>query len=504
MFNAIKECMKNWLITHERLYWYIVVGLAVFGFGLITAIGCAKLYDANAAEYVDYHADHDYKTIYETACNWVENSNLYGAEYLEAHPYRIVVAGWGETNYGANVYFFAEPISLSLGNWGMQENTIPETLSVYILFEGCKYESYATRTSLRADIQSLRYTTYDIYNGDDVVVEKTKDLVFSSNAPYIDFVGLTVDNKFLNEKYNVLYEDIYQDFYVPSLWTYEGELKNMSPDDLEYKCNIHFYIDLPTDTYVETLFDKNGYSLKYLGASIVKHTKEVIKQWYKDDNASFCTYEIIYPVQLVPDNNGRFSLTFKFPELEYLIRASSPDVNLQFEEYIAAKRAHLMSFVHVSKLVFEVEAVRSDSIVYGHYTANQFERGVYDSCLEVLAFVDKDITSEDALENLINTELDYQYTLYVNSLQDEIDELKQQMQDVGTVGSIFSGGLESSDLWTGFQSLAEGLASLAPAIASLSLLAGSVFAFLPSPIMTMVMFTFFAICIIAIVKAVRG
>ncbi|MDD6036934.1 MAG: hypothetical protein PUC30_12240 [Lachnospiraceae bacterium] len=49
MVKSIKECLKNWLMAHERLYWYIVVGLAVLAFGIITALGCAKVQRAEAA-----------------------------------------------------------------------------------------------------------------------------------------------------------------------------------------------------------------------------------------------------------------------------------------------------------------------------------------------------------------------------------------------------------------------------------------------------------------------
>lgn len=500
MLKAVKECMKNWLLVHERLYWYIVIGLAVLAFGIVTAVGCAKVYDANAADITDYHANRDYVGYYETACEYM--TSRYGADFVANRPYRVVVGGWGEQNTLCFVFFSEIPMDFgNLSVW--HEAFFPATYCVYVYYDTNKVE-FSNRDCVYCDARSIRYTTYDIAYGDGLVIEATKPVVYSGDAPYVTFERLDVINK-LAQGTAVLghIDNLYKEYFVSSTWTYNGKLNDMHETDSGYVLNVKFDVELPTIEYVRELYNEFGYDAD-IGRIVLRRNKELVDYWNKDLKAESRTFTVEYSMELSPDDDGVFSYTFTFVEWEYLLRTVSDELVSEFGTYDSYWRSILLSFMHIKKVTSEVLATRSDSIVYGGYTTDLFERGIYDSCAEAVTGVDKNFVSSDLLEDLINDDLRVAEREHLKELEDKINSLEGQVGSMSSINGAFTGDLNGSDLWSGFVGLVSGLGSIAPAIQSLSLLSGVVFGFLPVQMAGIISTTVFAICVVAIIKALRG
>ena len=541
MFKSIKECMKNWILSHERAYWYLVFGIAIGLFALITAIGVGKVYNAEAAEIepmvvIDGISIPDIRTF-----DWSEYAEHFETEYgytgnigekiVREHKYCIITVNpylWENKNPYFTYLFTNEPIQYSensnywlladwdtsfafeyrygeikdtrgygLNNWdGTQLGYGPDLIPFVV---GSKNSSCITIAS-----------TYDFRNGQlsyhksyqqISYPEKVLDNYYDTSAPYVMFDSLNINNVVHDVDCRMgSLENIYDHYYKRSTWTYKGQMKDISSDDISYSLIATFRVEIPSWEYCWNVLCDMGLSAPS-GADL-EYTRAIDFIW-SDPNADFTTYEFTYPIDIDVLGNGMFDFTFTFQELETLVKYFNPNFLELMKEESKSHQAFIMSCMHIERCSFVVETTRSDSIVRGAITTNKFERGVYDSCFEVITLADTESVDKDVVEDLINKELQYQYDEYQKWLEDYVDELEQQLGSVGSVNGAF-GNLEGSDLWSGFISLVSGLGSLAPAIASLSSLTGAVFGFLPVTITGIMSTTLFAICIIAIIKAIRG
>lgn len=127
MLKAIKETMRAWLLAHEKLYWFIVMGLAFTAFLLITMFGFAKLERAEAAVDIscDLNGVSGTYTAYDIReCDWSEwavsdealkkysSPSSLCDKIVDECDYMIVVYD-GATYY---YYFGSSPILLTKGS----------------------------------------------------------------------------------------------------------------------------------------------------------------------------------------------------------------------------------------------------------------------------------------------------------------------------------------------------------------------------------------------------
>lgn len=519
MLKAVKESMKNWLMSHERLYWYIVVGLAVLGFGIVTAVGCAKLEKANAAVFNPL----DLSTL--PNCTYQRYS-----QHLSSKHYLIVTKRYDSGSFVGYFYLFSSDVpeyySDDSKGWILK---YPYGCDIYQLDKGGAYWSGSTTNANSTQFEekySNQYVTgyYEIIGSNfplptELSQYPQRNVVgyylhglpteYSASAPYLSFKQLLVNNK-LNKGTvdNDVSGHLYSEYFASSAWMYVGKLNNISEQDLAYTLNVKFEIELPTREYVDGLV--NEFGLNYtLDSAILRYNRELLSYWKNDGDADARKFQIEYSFDVTPDEHRNVSYTLTFAEWEYLLRASFDELNSEFEAYSPSWRAVMLSFMHVKKVTTEVITTRGDFSVYGGYTTNVFERSAsfsddfVNDCVDVYTGVDKNFVTSDMLDDMISTDLSKAEKEYMKELENRLDDLQNQIDDMYSVNDAF-GNLEGSNLWVGFQNLAEGLGSLTPAIASLSVVVGSVLAFLPGASIAIISYTFFAICVIAIIKALRG
>lgn len=553
MLKAVKESFKNWLVTHERLYWYIVVGLAVLGFGIVTSMGMAKLESANAA--VDVTAkiggttttkkvydlwemdwsywlttgDADggcnaydnpeelYKKIVKE-CNYMyvtcpSSSAVYIEYYYSTVPFeKNAITG---THYSVNtpyatcyyiyVYYGSSgPVVQKVhGRYDNKENTSVPTDNIYNNKNFCLGSSYDILGDYASD-STYATLAKEIPMGNLTYPILPLENVYSAEAPYVKFDSLSVKNDLgYNDGYLYVDLTLYEDFTEASYWKYNGILKDMDASaDLKYTAQVDFVVELPTDAYIAELFNSAGVNISK-ESNIAKYASTAVSKWNNDVAAAKRTIKFMYIFDIVPDDNGCFSYTLTFEEILALMKYFNNDLITVFNGYEKDYLALLLSFLHIDRVDCVVHTERADSIVYGAITTNKFERGIYDAGFEVITLADKENTDASTLEQWIQWDLSIQTDEYQKYLEERLDELESQMGGMTSVDGAFA-DLEGSDLWTGFISLVNGLGSLGPSIRSLSALTGAVFAFLPVTITGIMSTTLFAICVIAIIKAIRG
>ena len=216
MLKAIKECLKNWLMAHERLYWYIVVGLAVLAFGIMTALGCAKVQRAEAAvAFVDDNVTPWMKYVYP-------DYNYYFV--LESTP-----------SQGRKVVLSTVPFSAYVDR---SEHTGTDTIKVclqavggdvFIIHDAWtnvssytqSLEKVGDKVVLKFDYDGQEYITNQSF-GNDIRFESSPDRASSAFAMLLMYArGQNV----IFENYPYYDFGIYQDFYFLSLYSSPVKLR---------------------------------------------------------------------------------------------------------------------------------------------------------------------------------------------------------------------------------------------------------------------------------------
>lgn len=515
MLKAVKECLKNWLVTHERLYWYIVVGLAVLGFGIVTAMGCAKLEQANAAEEMSVEFEYLYASeAYSSAEQWIAENVQEGQHYvvfavdlntgdsITNGVYRIgCIVSNAETvsfsNNGSGRY------DLLANYWFNVNGTTIKTSSNSYVQVGTGMTASAIYT-LEGDI-SLVGCFPSATNV--MVYEKPISVLYSSDAPYVNFEKLVVVNKIASGDTDTkIYDDIYGKYTQASSMTLSGRFLKTSVDDIEYIMDVDFLVELPSDAYITGLAAEHGIDLSFLTKAL-KYTPDMVNVWNEYTGNDYNTYKFSLSLPVVLDERGFFEYTFTFPELEYLLMGLDESFRTRFASYNSEDgtywKAILLSYLHIDTISMSVETTRSDGIVYGPIRSVRFNRG-YGTFASALTSVDKNFVTSEALDSMINADLQVAERDHLKELENKVNDLQSQVDGMTSFDTAFGGSLEGSDLWTGFGSLSKGLSSLGPSIKEISSLTGAVFGFIPAPIAGIMSFTLLAICIIAIIKAIRG
>lgn len=505
MLKAIKECLKNWLVTHERLYWYIVVGLAVLGFGIITAMGCAKLEKANAADTRQY------------TVTWGNGSKTFEVADGQYYAYLFWISGSGWKNY--MFMTSSEPFDLydySDGTYGISSPAGGSMWKTVSKDGGVSYEETYSSYTWQNMYGIHKASSCEVYSNCDIVTRNTGGvIVFSANplvaeavytldAPYINFQKVVVDNKITDYYFNPhVFDSFYETYTKTSSWKYFGKLNNMDAEkDKEYLLECEFLVQLPTADYVLGQYEAHDLDMHW-ETNVIKNGADFVHEWNVNKKAPFVEYSFLYTFPLVPDDNGNFTYQMSFDEMELLIKYFNEDFRNEWNEYSDYFRSVLLSYIHVECVTASVETTRDDSVVYGKICTNQFGRGIYDTCIEVIPEIDINTATPEEIDKILSDAVENANNQYIKDLEDRLENLENQVSGNTSVQMGF-GNLEGSDLWSGFVGLTQGIGGMAPAVQSLSVLTGSVLAFLPFQMSGIMATTMLAICVIAIVKAIRG
>ena len=548
MFKSIKECMKNWILSHERAYWYLVFGIAIGLFALITGIGLGKLETANAAE-VEPMAVIDGVSIPDIRnADWSKYAEHFETEYgytgnigekiIREHKYCVVVINpyyWPDSTPFFSYLFTNEPVQyvqnsnyLLLADWNTSVS-IEVRNGVVNLIRGYgnnnwdgTYLGYGTDlipfvvSSGNMSSQVIA-STYDFRNGQlsyhnsyqqISYPEKVLDLEYGNDAPYVKFETLNVVNRIVDgTAESKLFHDVYNDWTKTSYWEYVGFLQNMNhAEDLEYFLEVDFVVELPTDTYINDMAVDAGINLQK-EKQMIMHTPSMVSVWNADKRASKNVYKFTYGFSIEPELDGYFKYRLSFDEIELLLQYFNEDARSRFQTYDAEDddywKCILLSYVHVESVSMVVKTTRVDSIVYGKGVINIFERGVEDVCVEIAPDIDYENATEEEIDKIVQDAVDEAYDKYMKDLENRVNELEGQIDGMTSVELGF-GDLEGSDLWSGFGSVSKGLSSLGPSVKEISSLSGSVLSFLPGDFSVIIYFTLFAICVIALIHAIRG
>lgn len=535
--------MKDWILKHKKLYFFIVGFIAFLAFTIITLIGLGKVYDAEAATDITYNDDGEMKstTVYDIReLSWDYWLNNTQPEVLAKYdnPENLVNDIIAECNYwvvigGTEYYFFIEPFYHD-GSLSGQCNIYMNHDNGYKVTIGM-IDGIPSVTSVVGmyDNSANTDTAWSVmYNGGSNVVGSTYDFLvnctdsrkdaitrnnlkypiitsYSVDAPYVTFENLFVDNKLVNAgMYFVdsFFEDIGKDALSESVWKYNGRLENFNSNlDDEYYWMLRFRLELPTFDHMIELFARQGVSYySDMESKVLRALYDAWLMWNGNKDAPIKVYEFDYPIKIEPDVNGRFSFQFTFEELMTFIKYFYPDdARHELNQYSDWDLSLYLSFLHVDVLSGSVRTTRGNEQIYGYMTTDDFERGIYDVCREAIIKVDLNTATPEEIDKAISDAFSEAQEKYIADLEGSIEEIQKQIDDLQSVEGAF-GGLEVSDIWTGFKSTVTGLASLGASVGVLSSLAGSVLAFMPLSITGIMSSTILAVCIIAIVKAIRG
>lgn len=519
----MKKRIKEWVLGHETLYWVVVAVFAVLVFGIVTAVGCAKVYEANAAETSDGVY---YPSMKEIDCG--EYLDLI-SKNLEVCPYVVILSDFSDE--GNIRYEFALSKSLIVCTRETTEFTfscdavfrVVDNGNGFFVYEASEY--VVTKRTDCVDNEDILvgsncfYEVRSFQTGDESIVSAIRSLpqnnlvhpkdyietLYSTEAPYITFDRLAVRNLIADGETSKLapFQNMYEDYTKLSTWTYYGTLNNRDSTDLEYLLEATFVVEMPTLGYVQDLAYELGVDMEW-EHSMLSNAPGMVYHWNNDNKATKYTYEFQYAIPITPDADGRFSYQFTFDTIETAIMYFNEEARERIYGYSDYWRSILLSYLHVDSVTVSVKTTRSDSIVYGKVTTNQFDRGIYDVCIEVIPDIDINTATPEEIDKIIEDSLQDAHDKYLADLEQRLEDLEGQLNDVGSIDGAFSGSLEGTGLWSGFKSLAGGLASLGGTVSGISSAIGSVFGFLPVDIQYVMGYTILALCVIALVKAIRG
>ncbi len=528
--------MKNWILTHKRLYFVIVGIIAFLAFTIITFIGLGKVHDAEAATDVTYNSHGEIKTatVYDLRElsweYWLNNTQPAILAWYD-NPENLANDIIAECNYwvvtGGNIYyFFVEPfyhdsslsgqcnIFLNYDNgYVLQITTIdgvPSVTSVSGMYDnhhnndssfdvmynygsnivGSSYDFLVNCTDSRKDEITRNNLNYPRVIG------------HSSDAPYFNFkrVSGQFGKSALNTRNPVLL-----DFYSAISdceWVYFGHLNNMSDDAQSYMTELEFVVEMPTFECLDNMFGlKEGIAYyEYDSTRVLSELEDALLRWNQHRNLDKQVYKFTYPLVIEPNEDGDFHFTLTYADILNYLRYCNDDMRTLFNQYSKGHQGLITYFARIHSMTGSVVTTYPSQILTGRTTYNEWGSLSYDSCLEVILEQDKDSADYDSA---FEDAYDEKYDEYVNGLKSEIEDLQNQLDNYHATNDAF-GNLNTTSIWSGFAGIVSGLLSYASSVTSLSVLTGSVFGFMPSPVTSIMQFTFVAICIIAIIKAIRG
>lgn len=555
--GKIKEFLKDWLVEHERLYWYIVVGLAVFAFGVITALGMAKLEKANASENNDVWATVNGVDMPDIrSFDWSIYTDWFAEEYgyegnigekiIREHKYCIIMASPGAVDMGyterLKFLFTNEPVQYTeheyfwlFADWTTDvyfelENGRATTMKGYgqnRYYVGNDVYDDLIRVPIYSDNQSCRVWCanydfaeaypndyrFDYYHIDYPVVIST---AFFAPGPYLRLK----DDYYYNTPYDNSVLDNESIAGVPMLgncpvvswkWIYKGSIGGYLKDyegestDIVSNTKVQCTLDvgIPSRAWVSDCMENLDVSgLRSLRT--VSKRNEWIKSRFKDGKMEDCIVSFSTNLFVTSDNKD-FELTFSHTDmLEQIREALGID---DWAEYYGVTDVQWNEFW--SHIVFGYLTVNQmDSIVFNQYTDTNIMYGcyvsdVFTSGYNYSGYVYQDFFAEpQACLDAMKKELQEGYESVIAESEKKLEEYEAELESINKELEMLRA--DDTALFDIFGDLADSLKNATGGFRSLSVAVGNVFGFFPPEIMACLMFAFLAVLVIAVVKALRG
>lgn len=515
----MKECFRNWVLTHEKLYKLIVFVLALVAFLAVTAHGC-KTMKAEAAT----TSDGLYYPCLWTEVDWGTFS-AYKETIRSACPH-FIIQGNGNSNGYYSIFMFDSDRKLEAGS--PQEDS-PAYYGRYAWFVGVKDNVVVQVRQNNNELNAIYYKyngsylpmiggTYDYRHADmpgntyrNLPYEAVKELKpeFYVNAPFVQNPTYFCSN-FLNAV-----DGAYRSLDLSEMYfNYQGTLTTL-PNLNPTKQEITYYVDvyMPTQEWVNTLIE--NYSSLAGEKAFVNWYYDEYDDWYAAISANRTKYRI-YDVMAIYDctdaDTVRLSLTYE--DLKASILASYTQ-NGTFEELYDLRNApwgdthekiienYIWNYMTVGCIETLVDTQNDVQWMYGRVVSTvvrynlppiNFEYA-YDSINPDENTPDYDSEIDKAILNA--------YLDNMNNLQSEKDELQSVLDNYYMAEGAFS-DYSASDIWGYLTDTSKGLVSVTGAVSGLAAVVGVVFGFLPAQISGMIM-TLFVICIFtAIIRFIRG
>lgn len=509
-----EEYMKEFINKHPRLYWCVVVVLAVLAFTIITCVGFGKLERAEAAVTTDGVYYPSLKNVDFTECQYDWNAIMekYAHCAVAFNPsdgsycYAFTDARyWSQDSggsafvpynyyYRGNSYPSIEGISYSLTLTKDCEVVTESKNSSLFLNLGDYagyYELIGTTFDIIPNSQSWPQNTSLVYENEAKLPQMNmihpKDYIeteYSVSAPYVSFEKLEVVNPFRSgtAKYK-LFVDIYEEYLPQCRWTYYGLLNNTQLEiDLGYDIDLTLEIELPTERYLSENVFTDGMTLE----KALKHSPAIIDLWDSydgniyNDEAEVYTIDLTLPV--VPNAIGIFEMSFTYQELEYLLHKDA-NFHERWTALIGADDydtiAFILAHMNVKVVKMDVKTKRSDAIYMGKGVINIFHRGEYGTCVEVAPDVDFSTMTEEEIDALIKETVDKATSDYYDELKNRVEDLQGQIDNMnGALGS-FDTEYDGTSLWGAIRSVGSGLLGMTGFLTAFAGVVGGFFGFLP-------------------------
>lgn len=483
--------MKDWILKHKKLYFFIVGVVAFIAFMAITLHGVKRASAATHETSVTVPwgdeqvtielGDYDYYLV------------IYDASGVEGYADVIVSNSPALVNDNMNIVISGAGCRFSKESYS--EEPIEQSF-----FNGIEVGYQGRWTSLRANYDVLKESTNEVYSPSNPFV---KPNVFDKDAPYFSYKD--VIGCFPND-FNLNHGGVLTTFYnalSSAEWIYTGKLNNMNSDATSYRTELEFVVELPTFECLDNLIGlKEGVAYYEYGAEkVADRFEDAILRWGEHfGSLDKQVYRFKYPLIIEPSSDGSFHVKLTYADILNYIRYFNEDARTLFNQYSKGHQGLMAMFARIHSVSGHVVTSYPSGQVTGRTTYNEWGSLLYDSCLEVFVDYDKD---DENFDSAFDDAYDKGYDSYVGGLKDEILNLQTQLDNYHKVHDAF-GNLGSSDIWSGFTGIISGLASFGSSIRGLSVLAGSVFAFFPLAVTGIMSATLLAICVIAIIKAIRG
>lgn len=500
--------MKDWILKHKKLYFSIVFVVALALFMAITARGCKKLEKAYAATtsngtyYPDLLSEVPLGDLQEQVETMVANNKYIvitkmGQTYYYVLSNEVLWAGKSGSCYlisGVGVY----PIEYSPTN-GL--SILAGASSVTLMDSGVNYvigSNYDYRYGWERELSSCPYNNLEYPTPAPVI-----NYVYSDAGLYV--TCNSVDNMLPCEYANTNIDECY--------WQYNGVLHNADVIDDNMLLQVTFEVKIPTREYLLYLIQNiphKNYSYLY------QHGRQFVKTWLDSPNYESYTFEhyIRYDEFSSLFTDGfEFSYRLSYADiLQYLGQVNPnildvyPSATLEDNLILALWSMHVFVDNTISLMYYDT----GSDVYYGNSVINYYHYGQLQA-VNVVVNADIFNSTEDELESVLQESIKEGYDELIKDSEDkvaeleqELDNINQQLEDLYSVGLGFGGELSGTNLWSGFRSLIEGLGGISATVAGFGTVVGAVFSFLPLQVASMISFTLVALCIIAIIKAVRG
>lgn len=492
--------MKEFINKHTRLYWTIVVTVAVFAFTIVTCIGCAKLEKANAAEEMTYC------DAYVKACEFVG----VGENDYSTLPYRLVHnagSAYCTVLFNNESIAWGEDFSYAEYPYGVN---VDRFIRVYA--DGSVTDMTGTRNIITG-FSDILWANHDVLFRGNVVHANDGDFkpsmnyTYLINAPYAVIDDFTDYNEHLSTNFTKLENDEF---------TVEFSLggQPMNPEN-GYLMDYTLYVWLPSKLYISNHY--GDFTEQYFATQCGKDRNEFtadMKTWRYGvgTNGDSVLYKL--PLKYEFYNNpeteaaGKYRIQLDYKDIvDYLEYAyGDGETDFSFKAYYDNENytGYLWDFILSHMVVSRMDALVYTCIddvdtYYGRTTTFTFlQNGNF-----IYSEVNKDALQNEDMESDISAGINQAIKDELIQTGDKVDELQQNINNAsGSLGS-FDTEFEGVDLWEGVKGVGTGLVGLTGFLGNLASVLGNLFVFLPYDVRQIAGYFFMASLVIALWKLIK-